>query len=791
MAKPSFKASPQGINLAKAALQRAGLTQRALRAQVGCSRQPMTNFFKGSPVAQPLFRSICDQLKLDWQAIADLPAIPHGQASSPEADARKTLGADSLDIVYRVREQVRDYTLQRCNSLALLGSSYGRPIQAIAPRLKILNQGDRYALTPLSHPPSPDLLSGEIALSRYPYLHVFGAPGAGKSTFLQYLAQRCIQGELEPDRVPLWIALREIASELWHHSLFDCIAAVYERTCQVDPPILRQLFAQGRVLLLLDGEDEVVEALSKQLTLTNFPLFYGNRVVITCRTAARQRLHEAFVQAGLEPFDHDQIQAFLDQWFGSRYQQKTDFLAWLAPIQADRRTGYDLAGTPLLLTLLCMTFESSGSPPQGKLQIYAMAFESLLCEWNKAHITPEVFPFELHRYSDKLRLLKAIARASFGHENNQFEASPVFFSRAKLTEQDINGLTPSDFLNGIERLYGLIRQEGWKRYRFSHLSFHEYLVALSILDDLAVSSDPVQTFQALLDQHLFNRDWYEVLLFVLEGLPQSQVFSMLSQLANCLQASLCRRADIAQQQIREAHAIAQQLIELYQAHPQSPTAARFALNTNGSESTLVIRAFCCDYHYRFDLGRQIGNAIDLDYLFIHDLVLAHCFKCNLNVDAQESLKTGQHFTLSDALVKVWQTPTLHRAIQAAAGVTEVRCLFFRHVLENPESFRSEVGDRFRQFAQEAGVDNRALGTIPPQTRLAISALVGEISQPNQEKNPFLQSAHLRFPTVAYHDPTATETLQNYYQGCTLLCEALRTRGDVGAEQRQRLLEGLF
>jgi transcriptional regulator with XRE-family HTH domain len=72
MAKPSLKATQNGIQLAKQALTIAGWTQRDLSTQVGCSRQPITNFFKGEAIAQPIFIQICDRLNLNWQEIAGL-----------------------------------------------------------------------------------------------------------------------------------------------------------------------------------------------------------------------------------------------------------------------------------------------------------------------------------------------------------------------------------------------------------------------------------------------------------------------------------------------------------------------------------------------------------------------------------------------------------------------------------------------------------------------------------------------------------------------------------------------
>ncbi len=835
MAKPSLKASPEGVVTARAALQRAGLTQQVLRVQVGCSRQPITNFFKGAAIAQPLFISVCEQLGLDWQAIADLPDSPapvrfsakapdhrsaetatlltgkpssHGNAAKNAAQITAQNQNRLIDPA-QIRAQVQDYTLQRCQSLTLLGRARGRQFEAIAPQLKILHSSDLYDLAPQESgldsghdagANASQVLRGAEAVARYPYLHILGAPGAGKSTFLKYLALQCIEGKLEPQRVPIFIALREIAEPLSRKSLFEAIAQVYQHTCNLEPEVLSQLFKQGDILLLLDGEDEIAEDLSKQLVLTNFSLFYRNHVVISCRTAAHQRLHQDFTQASLEPFDHNQIQAFLDQWFEHSTKTKAGFLDWLGQIQTDSRQSYELAETPLLLTLLCMTFENSSSLPQGKLQIYELAFESLLDDWNSNHMTPWSSAFAQRSHGDKMRILKAIASAGFSQPEKRFSATRRFIAKAQLTNEDLANLSAKDFLNDIERLYGLIQQEGWNSYRFSHLSFHEYLMALSVLEQLEQCDHAETPFQDLLRQHCFDPGWYEVFCFVIEGLPTSQALPALTLMANQLQDYLAQQNAVAQSQVEAGRQVAEALIKLYQSNPHSPSAAKQALAQNPSESALIIRAFCTDYHYKFDLGRRISHALKLDYAFNHDLVLAHCFKCNLNQKTKDKLKVREAFVFSDALTHVWKSPDLHRAIQAVETVTEVRDLFFNYVLQHPELFREEVCDRFTDYAQahdypsnsEASSDPiHPLANLHPRIRQAISKLVGTVSRPDQERHPFLQTEKLQFPIAAYGDPEAVQALQNYYQGCTLLCDALRTRSDISSEQRELLLQKLF
>jgi predicted NACHT family NTPase len=87
VAKPSLCASQQGTQAAKQALTKAGWTQKHLSILVGSSRQPITNFFKGVAIAQPIFVQICDRLNLDWQQIADFSEVTATESESFPADS--------------------------------------------------------------------------------------------------------------------------------------------------------------------------------------------------------------------------------------------------------------------------------------------------------------------------------------------------------------------------------------------------------------------------------------------------------------------------------------------------------------------------------------------------------------------------------------------------------------------------------------------------------------------------------------------------------------------------------
>ena len=767
--KPSLQATVVGLGRAQQIFKQRGLTRQRMAQELGIDRSVVGKFLRGDKVWSQKFEAICGFLGLPWQEIAE------GMGQSVDI-----LQSD----VHSARNLVRDYIIQRCGTLRIPGMAEVRNVESVYTQLQVLPGSGVYPLEA-----GPNLkkrgqsLSGEQVVLDHAHVYVLGLPGSGKTTLLKYLAMRCIQGTFKPELVPIFIALRDMGQLLKQHDLVTCISMVYGKICGLDSILLQTLFDAGNILLLLDGEDEIPAALAKEIALTSFHLFYKNRVVITCRTATSQGGHEQFIRATIQPFTDNQVADFSRNWFQANPEQGGAFMAWLASIKADARKSFDLVGTPLLLALLCIVFERQGDIPKLRSQIYEKAFTSILSDVNSSHIIPADAIIADKTYQEKITLLKSMARLAFDYEQKVFPASAEFLDQAGVGLEMRGGLSANDFCRQLEATYGLITQDGWSSYRFTHLSFHEYFVALSWLDEIATDADFVDLLD---DAHLFNPDWYEVFLFFVEMLPLERAKAFLQALKARLVTYLEQQSPIAVEQIAMGRGIATHIIDLYKTHADSPPRAQNVLIPGSTEAAMIISAFCADYHYRFDPARRISRVLDVDYRFNHDLVLAHCFKCNLNEDVKQSLKVGSHYDFADALSHVWGLADLHQQNQAVDTVDDVRALFLDYVLMHPDKFSAACVQTLK--SQQKNISQ--LSQLSQQAAISEkSRLVAEISNPAQEDHPFLGSAEYRFPTHVYDRPDIVMVLGKYYHGCTLLCDCLSP--ELDEEFRQEILHQLF
>ena len=320
MVERSLRASPKGIKAAKTALIGLYPTQQKLADALEVTRQPISKFFNGKPVARDLFVRICEKLKLDWQAIAQ-------KDDELEVEQDRNEGSDIDALVEEIREKVKPNIRERCGTMRVLDMA--QPIELTGERgiytnvnilekitgrrrLEIaellqnrkLQDFDRIELNRVSEERVPGLQ----AVEHYSKLMVLGKPGAGKTTFLKYLAMQCIEGQFQSDRVPIFIYLRDLPRKnilLLAQYIIDLFS---EWCLDVEVAQLRELFKQGRVLILLDGLDEVREKESSSIInlIREFCDNYSNNYfVISCRIAAIDYIFERFTDVEVADFDRE------------------------------------------------------------------------------------------------------------------------------------------------------------------------------------------------------------------------------------------------------------------------------------------------------------------------------------------------------------------------------------------------------------------------------------------------------------------------------------------------------
>jgi predicted NACHT family NTPase len=549
MAKRSLQASPVGIQRAKRAFALKGWTQDNLAAEVNLkTRQPIWRLFTGQPIDRQVFMDVCHILDLDWREIAENPPAEFpdpGEAASPDA-ALADIDAPDIDgLVAQVRSQHHDTIQQRCGILQLLDIHHPVNLDDIYVDVNILaaiasqqwadlnalndldlTEFDRVGLGPIEQPQIP----GMEAVDTYSKLRVLGKPGVGKTTFLQHLAVQCSQRAFAPDQVPIFIALREFAEFSKRQgscSLFTYIQQTFITSGLADPSTLETLLQAGRVLLLLDGMDEVPnpDITSVMNEIRSFSdKYHRNRFVASCRTAAQKLCLRGFTDVEIAPFTPDQITTFAQKWFtalgkagtlsgparAAQFMRKLDL-----PENWQFR---QLVVTPLFLHLACWMFQGDEKFPSKRTTFYKQGLDLLLGKWDETKGVERDTVYREFLLPQKMRLLSQLAAATFEQGQYFFEQRTLEqyiedylrnLSGASLAPEELQ-LESEAVLKAIEAQHGLLIERARGIFSFSYLAFQEYLTARKI-----VATHNLRALEQALGglvEHITDPHWHEVFL---------------------------------------------------------------------------------------------------------------------------------------------------------------------------------------------------------------------------------------------------------------------------------------
>ncbi len=542
MVKRSLQANLPGIQQAKRAFSVRGWTQENLAGEVNLkTRQPISRFFTGKPVDRHIFMEICSILDLDWREVAIDPP-----AEFPQFRESGEIGALEIDsLVRQVRSQCHDTIQNQCGILQLLDISRPVSIDDIYVDVNILEdltshqwfeidelqklepeKFDRIGLGNIDQ----KQMSGMLAVETYSQLRMLGKAGVGKTTFLKHLAIMCNRGKFAANRVPIFILLKDFAEESRDNgnlNLLNYIRQLFIASGVSNPSAIETLLKAGRVLLLLDGMDEVknedMTFVLKEIRKLSEKC-HNNQFVVTCRTAAQTTQMLGFTDVEMAPFTQDQIATFAQKWFTafakglptSLQPESTQFIEQLElPENWQFR---QMVVTPLFLHLACWVFHAQGKFPAKRTEFYKQGLDLLLGKWDEVKGIERDEIYRDFLLPQKLRLYSQLASATFKNGEYFFEKRVIeqYISdylrdlpEANLEPEELQRDSES-VLKAIESQHGLLIERARGIFSFSYLAFQEYFTARSI-----VASHNLQALDEALGElvsHITDPHWHEIFL---------------------------------------------------------------------------------------------------------------------------------------------------------------------------------------------------------------------------------------------------------------------------------------
>jgi len=462
-------------------------------------------------------------------------------------DAVRKLGDREINMISNWSKIYHEQVLKKCSTMRVLDMTDKIMIDNIYTKVKISPTitgterrsidellkaitDENHELYRISTTIKEEKFEAIEAVKTHRKLMIFGKPGAGKTTFLKYLALHFPEVQDCQQTIPVYIPLRIFAEDKDKTNLVETIAQEFA-ICVPNPEevnrIVQEFLKQGKYLILLDGLDEVIEADTQRIykaidELTqNYP---QNRFVITCRVGGSEYVPDDFKKVEIADFDREQVEKFANNWFQNRQEPEKLFLEKLE----ENPSVKELAISPLLLTILCWTFEDSYKFPKNRSELYAEAVDALLRRWDASRRIERdpIYKDKLSR-PRKINLFSKIAYEGFTHQPykqywKQWEIEEKirnFIKNIPGVELETLEIDSQAVLKGIEANHGILIEVARGIHSFSHLTFQEYFTS-----EYIVTSQEHEIINNVITQNLTNPQWQEIFQLIAGRLENADEF---------------------------------------------------------------------------------------------------------------------------------------------------------------------------------------------------------------------------------------------------------------------------
>jgi formylglycine-generating enzyme required for sulfatase activity len=518
--------------------------------------------------------------------IREKPALPLVEALQKEEQT--DLPAKKSVAAYAPKDAETQYLQQIFNECRFVALG-GIDTESSDPRQKSVELRRIYTdlLTTAKHdngatsvaPPSS--VSALKALDDHDRLVLLGGPGSGKSTLINFLSL-CLSGDRlygHHDRswaellrshdctwshkrlLPLLIPLgdinlgevfRDLAAPGNFQHLLSCIHLILESVGASN--LISELdiyLRHGEAILLIDGLDEVTDPRGRiqvAEAIQDFAKqFHRCRYVVTCRQAAypsgELEAHQmpwqlkGFKIAVLDNFDDERVRSFIQSWFKelSRIGRIGDLVAQnkakaLEEAIDQKQELQQIAGRPLLLTVMSIVHDKSGNLPDTRIELYEQCTEILLWRWETVKRGASVYADQtdpdilkslgiqgLIYREDIERVLYKIVFDAHSKQNTRDELARVSartfiesfirtFTEGGLAQDEAYEKAKYFVDSYISQRAGLFIEERDNEYTTIHKSFQEYLSARHLCNERDFSRRTTELVQSGYEQ------WREVYL---------------------------------------------------------------------------------------------------------------------------------------------------------------------------------------------------------------------------------------------------------------------------------------
>ncbi|EKU97175.1 putative NTPase (NACHT family) [Leptolyngbya sp. PCC 7375] len=354
-------------------------------------------------------------------------------------------------------------------------------------------------------------------------IFVYGDPGSGKTTCLQWMTLKCCQREALQAVIPVFVGARWFASTTEHETLQEWIEKRFSQW-GCTPAERNEILESGQAVFILDGIDEIAVTERERIETEIERLLQNYE---RCRFIFSSRLGREFPFSGgfqkviIAPLQKAQIRKFVENWFGQPGKDIALADHMLKKLRSKAYRGIrELSQRPILLDLLCVVFESQADLPRRRFEVFRKGID--LMTRKNVSLEEGGSSFKTLRELDVQNILCKIANYFFLKRKIIFPTLEVESTIQDYYEIAYNrprSLVPSRLiLQGIEQSNGLLVRWADNFCTFSHLTYQEFFTA----DELVRNNRYQEVYE-----HIDKARWKFVIGLISECLSYEYIWGFL------------------------------------------------------------------------------------------------------------------------------------------------------------------------------------------------------------------------------------------------------------------------
>jgi tetratricopeptide (TPR) repeat protein len=239
---------------------------------------------------------------------------------------------------------------------------------------------------------------------------ILGHPGAGKSSYARSLCHRIAttyRSDTFAGPIPFLVELRDYAAakSATDVSLVEYLGQLATSRYQTRPPsnALEYLLRSGRLLLVLDGLDELLETVDRRDIRSDIEVFATRypsvSMLVTSRIIGYTEApldDDRFRLLYMKGFEDAQVADYAQHWFRLSVTASEDANDFATEFMKESAEVADLRSIPLLLSLMCSIYRRKRYLPRHRAGVYQECAEMLFDRWDRSRKLLVDRPLDAH-----------------------------------------------------------------------------------------------------------------------------------------------------------------------------------------------------------------------------------------------------------------------------------------------------------------------------------------------------------------------------------------------------------